>query len=59
MEGSDTTQEVRVIAYVPDVICPDPNCSEIMEIPRETYAWYSGEVGCRHCKSTVFVKIGD
>lgn len=42
---------------VPDVICPA--CSELINLPLPTYAWYSGQVGCRNCQARVEVKVGD
>ena len=51
--------ETDEVEFVPDVICPNPNCGALLRIPRETYAWYEGPVPCRFCHSTMHLSIGD
>ena len=51
--------EEEEVKYVPDVVCPNPNCGEELRIPSETYSWYEGPVPCRFCHSTIHLSIGD
>ena len=51
--------EEEEVKYVPDVICPNPNCGAVLQVPSETYAWYEGPVPCRFCHSTMHLSIGD
>ncbi len=52
---SDAQSEVK--EYVPDVICR--HCGQLINLPRESYSWYAGEVTCRECQCTLYVEIGD
>ena len=44
------------LEYVPDIFCP--NCTSLIRVPRETYAWYDGPVPCWSCRADVHVEIG-
>ena len=56
MIQADTIEESEA-QYVPDVACP--NCGQFLNLPRDTYAWYKGNVTCAECQAEIHVEIGD
>ena len=52
--------ETDEVEFVPDLICPNPNCGKNIYLDRELYAWFPpGKIPCGHCHCVVSVHIGD
>ena len=57
MMQAETTIHESEVQYVPDVACP--NCGRLLNLPRDTYAWYKGNVTCANCQTVCYIEIGD